>query len=74
MSGFKSFKQIEDGTYELIVSNEEYPTPGYLLTLSQEGYLLCDEQTEVEWEDEAGNLIYVDIYYFEKTPSRFRTK
>jgi hypothetical protein len=66
-----STKEIEDGIFEVIVPAGEDIPPGYLLTLSQEGYSLCEEQSDIEW-DKAPGVNYVDIYSFKKRNSVFR--
>jgi hypothetical protein len=60
MNHFKWFKQIEDNLFELVMEAGEFPPPGYLLTLSREGYVLIDETEDVELYGEL-----CDLYYFE---------
>jgi hypothetical protein len=59
MDHFKWFKQIEDNLFELAMEAGEFSPPGYLLTLSREGYVLINETEEVERDGEL-----CDLYYF----------
>ena len=61
----ETINKIENGEYELVLPSNEDPSPGYLLTLSREGYRLVDEATDVEFVDEdSGEVVRKDIYYF----------
>jgi len=61
----ETITKIENGEYELVLPNTKDPDPGYLLTLSREGYRLVDEANDVEFEDEeTGRIVLKDIYYF----------
>jgi len=61
----ETIKKIEDDLWELVVPNDNYPSAGYLLTLSREGFLLTNEITDVEFDnEETGEFEYKDIYYF----------
>jgi len=73
MKNILSKKEIENGLLEIIVPISKYIPPGYLLTLSQEGYLLENEQNDIEWDLEP-DVNFVDIYYFRKTKSVFCIK
>ena len=71
MKEILSKKEIEDGIFEVIVPSGKDIPSGYLLTLSQEGYSLCEEQSDIEW-DKVPGVNYVDIYSFKKRDSVFR--
>lgn len=61
MHNIKSFKEIEDGSYELVVTAGADIPSGYLLTLSREGYMLVYDTDDIILDGEL-----CDIYYFEK--------
>ena len=59
-------KEIENGQYELVIPSNEDPSPGYLLTLMRERFILIDEVEDIEIDGKGR----CDIFYFMKCDNK----